>query len=288
VGLRHDRGSRDLGGRLPRFARPRNSCEAGQCTAPPSGTTPPVYCQGDHLYGFQRLRIEEVEGAASARHRPLPGHGRIRPDRPDTDAHHTFRLGDWRNAFTVLADRRPQGPSRSRSTAARTPHFSYATLPRQNRDRDGRRLGIGRATPAALRRRCRSDHLPTSSEEARGQPVELIPHQTEATARAQVTDVAEPDAVERMVATPRARGIRWHSIWLQQNNAARRFNLKPTVSRCRHQCARALAHLDAGQPRTAVMLGCRFRHSSCWTAAAAGESSTPRPSSNLRCRSLAA
>ena len=47
----------------------------------------PVYCQGDHLHRFQRLRDRGGRGRASARHRPLPGHGRIRPDRPDTDAH---------------------------------------------------------------------------------------------------------------------------------------------------------------------------------------------------------
>ena len=47
----------------------------------------PVYSKEITYTGSNAFGIEEVEGVRQARHRPLPGHGRIRPDRPDAHAH---------------------------------------------------------------------------------------------------------------------------------------------------------------------------------------------------------
>ena len=67
------------------LARPRDAGETGHARRRQMGRHAGVH-QGDHLHGFQRLRDRGGRGRPSARHRPLPGHGRIRPDRPDTDA----------------------------------------------------------------------------------------------------------------------------------------------------------------------------------------------------------
>ena len=67
-------------------ACPGDPGEVGHARRRPLGGHAGLH-QGDQLYGLQRLRDRGGRGRAPARHRPLPGHGRIRPDRPDADAH---------------------------------------------------------------------------------------------------------------------------------------------------------------------------------------------------------